>query len=507
MMESWDGSNAFLQGLSSNTLKTQAKKLGMEPLSVDRKVYLDPPPNVWRHFRNNPKSKINIPSSQIPFFVLLLLKPMYGLVDAPLLWQIALASFIVRDLKGIRSCYDENLYYWHDDDGQLAMLWTTHVDDIFAIYHQAIGDWAYKKLQGRFGTLKRQQLPLTHVGVRYERWGSGLLLHQHEFIKSIKPIEISKARAQQLKEALTSFEQHSYRSLLCQLLYATITLVFIHVEVVQLQQHNNSATVEHMLLANRILKRAKAHLIANGLHFPPLKWPLRLCSIADAGHATKNSSFAQEGQLILLTGDTTHALRVEKECVTPGTIQHLGGYAHCMGSRSGKSKRISHSTSHAETLSACTACSTAQMVAMRLTEIYSQFQPIPQQPHLTRLQQLIDMQDRGAYIIPIDHYTDCKDFWELCCGIRGVPSDKSQRLAVLSMREDRLSGRIRNFVLVDTNNMLADGLTKPGTFPELMRFATCGLWQLKPHATRPIMIRKLQKTAMYDESDLVNLKG
>ena len=147
------------------------------------------------------------------------------------------------------------------------------------------------------------------------------------------------------------------------------------------------------------------------------------------------------------------------------------------------------------------------MVAMRFTEIYNTFQPSPQQPFTTRLQHLIHLQDLGACICPIDHYTDCKEFGELCCGLRGVPSDKSQRLAVLSMREDRLSGRLRNFILVDTDNMLADGLTKPGTFPELMRYMTTGFWKLTPHATRPIMLRKLQRSAVYDEDDLVRIKG
>ena len=180
---------------------------------------------------------------------------------------------------------------------------------------------------------------------------------------------------------------------------------------------------------------------------------------------------------------------------------------HWMASRSGKSKRISHSTSHAETLSACSSSSTAQMIAMRLTEIYSDVHPIPSQPHMTRLQQLIHMQDQGLYCIPIDHYTDCKDLWELCCGLRGVPSDKSQRLAILSMREDRLSGRLRNFVLVDTHNMLADGLTKSGTFPALNEWATTGFWRMKAHETRPIMIRKLLRTMTYDEDDLISLRG
>ena len=144
---------------------------------------------------------------------------------------------------------------------------------------------------------------------------------------------------------------------------------------------------------------------------------------------------------------------------------------------------------------------------MRFTELFSDFIGSPRDIAQTRLQRLINLQTLGAFILPIDHVTDCKDFFELCCGMRGVPTDKSQRLAVLSMREDRLTGRIRNFILVDTDNMLADGLTKPGIFKRLMFMCTTGIWQLFPHATRPVLVRKLQRTSVYEEDDLLDLKG
>ena len=46
--------------------------------------------------------------------VLLLLKAMYGLVDAPLLWQLALTDFITKMLSGYKSKFDDNFFFWCD---------------------------------------------------------------------------------------------------------------------------------------------------------------------------------------------------------------------------------------------------------------------------------------------------------------------------------------------------------------------------------------------------------
>ncbi len=44
----------------------------------------------------------------IPLFVLELLKAMYGLVDAPLLFQMALLRFLTEEMGMIQSFHDEN---------------------------------------------------------------------------------------------------------------------------------------------------------------------------------------------------------------------------------------------------------------------------------------------------------------------------------------------------------------------------------------------------------------
>ena len=56
--------------------------------------------------------------------------------------------------------------------------------------------------------------------------------------------------------------------------------------------------------------------------------------------------------------------------------------------------------------------------------------------------------------------TDANDVFELCCGKRGVPQDKSQKLLILSLREKRLQGKIRRSYWINTLSMTANPLTK-----------------------------------------------
>ena len=140
VMETWDISTALLQGLKYEELKRHAKKLGIE-VRENREVYLAPPPNLWRHFREYKKSTINVSDCMAMFVVLLLLKPIYGTVDAPLLWQLALCLFIFQYLKGIQSVLDDSFLVWCSK-GQLAMTWTIHVDDIIVLAKMWFPQWA-----------------------------------------------------------------------------------------------------------------------------------------------------------------------------------------------------------------------------------------------------------------------------------------------------------------------------------------------------------------------------
>ena len=109
-MELWDFSNAFLQGLSFKELYARAAELGLE-VKAQRDVLFRPPPNVWRHLHALDGSTYRVEAWDIHLFILVLLKPMYGLVDAPFLWGIALSLVLKRELGGAPSLLDKDFYY------------------------------------------------------------------------------------------------------------------------------------------------------------------------------------------------------------------------------------------------------------------------------------------------------------------------------------------------------------------------------------------------------------
>ena len=502
-METWDISTAFLQGLRYEELKKHAKALGIE-IKENREVYLAPPPNVWRHFREYKNSTINIADTMICFFVLQLLKPIYGTVDAPLLWQLALCIFIIQDLKGIQSVFDDSFFTWSDANNNLIMIWTVHVDDIIVLATKLYHQWALQRMETRFGKIKRHALPFTHMGMTYELLGPRhLFIHQDAYLSTLSKIPINKSRP--LEADATAQETTEFRSLLCSLLWLCQTREDIYTETVQLQQATKTAKIQHLKQTNSLLDRAIRNRQQAGLHFPPLEGPLRLVSIADASHGNKMTSYPQEGMATLLMEDTLDLLKTDKKGnIDPKTMYLLGGKAHPLVISSSKSKRISHSTCHAETNSGYRSNLNTQFTALRFTEI---IMAKSKQPKAVDMMHVFE---NNLLEIRSDHVTDCFDFWQLCCGEKGIPSDKSSRLAVLSMREERLSGRIRGFIHCPTDYMLVDGLTKVAIFPVLMRHLTTGYWDTdvtKSTKGKTGTLRIMAPQKDFDEQDLVDLRS
>lgn len=113
---------------------------------------------------------------------------------------------------------------------------------------------------------------------------------------------------------------------------------------------------------------------------------------------------------------------------------------------------------------------------MRISEPFSHTlyrEPITAKSYIT-----LDVGGRPR-CIPVDHVTDCMDVCELCVGAEGVPSDKSQGVLILRLREDRWRRLIRFLFHFPTASMLADGLTKTGRFMQLLHFATTGIVSLR----------------------------
>ena len=67
-----------------------------------------------------------------------------------------------------------------------------------------------------------------------------------------------------------------------------------------------------------------------------------------------------------------------------------------------------------------------------------------------------------------------------------------------------MEGRIRYTIHVPTQAMVADGLTKVGTFLQLMGLATTGIWSIG--SDLQIRARRRTPTTTYSEQDLEGLQ-
>ena len=80
-----------------------------------------------------------------------------------------------------------------------------------------------------------------------------------------------------------------------------------------------------------------------------------------------------------------------------------------------------------------------------------------------------------------DHFIDCMDLWELCCGYKGIPQDKGHRLGILMLREERRSLRLRRLYFLRAKYMLPDMLTKflgPDS-NTLLEMVSSGCWHIE----------------------------
>lgn len=277
-------------------------------------------------------------------------------------------------------------------------------------------------------------------------------------------------------------------------------------DVVLLQTCVRCATIGHLKQANTLLARIKKYATGIGLYFAYMRPPFCAKSVHDACHVSRLSSYAIEGILVLLAEDRKDIVADKKTAVIrKEDVEKLGGPGHPMINTSNKAKRLSHSTSHAETNAGCRAKELAQMVNLRFSEVLQCGMCLPFRPRIS-LQDLIHVQEENLLVFPIDHFTDCGDLFDLVTGTKGTPQDKQQRLYILSLREDRARGLIRRFFLISSNIMLADSLTKHMLGRRFLDFCSTGVWRTRGADKNCRMRGRLDLGRDYTEQDLVELK-
>ena len=423
-IESWDVSGAFLKGLTFEKVRNSR---GIT--SPVRKVVIIAPANVWRRLAKFDAS-FRVDFERLDEWALLCIKPIYGLNDAPLAWQLCLHGHW-EEQGGVPSLLDENYFIWRMKDNDRASV-TTRVDDCGAEGPRKWLGEQYNLLVKKFGKVTRQTLPFTHCGVVYRKVPDGICVEQDDFCRKLKMVDIDQTRRDE--DDLTPLELTSFRSVLGGLLWLTATRLDIVAEVCTLQSMVTKAKISHLKQANAVVKRAQAEIGQGlGLCYRKLRAPYRLACIHDSSAAGSVRQYAQEGIMVALFEDKLRDYDSFEHVMDDHMTHKLGGKCHILWAHGAKAKRISHSTSHAETLSAVSGMQTSTLVAVRLAELL--YTPRP-----PTIQSLLLIQEGGVPELPCDGYTDCKDLFELASGSSSVPQDKTPRLYVMSLREARLCG-------------------------------------------------------------------
>ena len=139
-------------------------------------------------------------------------------------------------------------------------------------------------------------------------------------------------------------------------------------------------------------------------------------AVADAGHASKRSNYPYEGKLVLLMHDSFGRAATQEWLKGPASAA-LGGDGHVLFFSARRASRISHSTSHAETLSAIGCTQVAHLISGRLSEIFLAPRLLGRSPSI---RDLLWMQAANCQEVPVDHCSDCMDLFELITGSKGL---------------------------------------------------------------------------------------
>ena len=489
-LESLDIGGAFLKGYSFEAIRKALQKRGIQ--APERKVVVYPPANVWRHLAKF-DPQFDIGEDNISNYGLLCLKPIYGLNDAPLAWQMVLHEYVLAE-GATASKMDENFFMWRRDgvpDSIYGVL-TCHVDDLAIAGEAKWLDGLYERMVKKFKKVTRQTMPFEHCGAEYSETKQGLCISQKAFTERLQSTVVPNRPDD---DKLKPEEVTMFRSQLGALLWLTSTRLDLIAEVSFLQSKVTTAQIKDLKQTNNVIQKAKDYKEL-GIHYRRFKTKnQRLVCIHDASSASKGRNYAQEGVLVAVADDY-FVDNIAAETSDEDQVKLHGGAMHIIHAHGCKAKRVSYSTSHAETLSMVGGLETATLCMLRLAEMmHPKKEP--------SLKDLIEIQESGHPNLPMDFYGDCRDLFELVTGERTLPQDKTQRLYVLAVKEARLSGRLRYVNLVPTQSMTADCLTKSMVSECMMLLLTTGIVTFKNEKDHAVLSRTLPVFEEIEEDDLL----
>ena len=445
-----DVSEAFLRGLTFNELHETGHD------KVLREVQLILPPGSLELIRTLPGLSDFDPNTE----VLHLLKPGFGLKDAPRLWNLALQK-VLKKLGLVATQADPQFFIKHEG-GQLVLAMTTHVDDLKITGKPSEMAKVIKGLEEAFDTLKLDYDNFEHLGLRHTlNEDMSRSISQNHYVAELKPIPDAAVRLMNPEQVVDDTVRSQFQSLLGGVAWVAQTRPDAAVFISALQRKLKEPKAKDILNLNRVLKYLK--LKPMSLTFKRVEKPWRLVAISDSG-------FKGEDQDCLAVRSGIIGL-IDKDGPFQGrnTLQILEFVSK-------KQTKVCRSTFAAELHSALDLSGLSLTINSVMTEVL-------QGP--TSAANLLQKQESMSHALQISLVIDALSVYSAAAGEETQCTDQTMLLHLLSLRQ-LLRTSIQRLVWCDTRYLVCDGLNKGIIDRQPLRLlAEQGLWligaELKQH--------------------------
>ena len=386
--------------------------------------------------------------------VLRMLRPGFGLKDAPRAWSLALERTLA-DFGLFPACTDAQLYMKHVG-GRLVLIITVHVDDLKGAGEPKEVTDLIKHLEVKFGKLKREDKSFDHVGIKHEQKESGeIVMHQKSYAESLSVIDLSKYTFENSDTLVPAPLVKAYQTLLGGAAWMTMTCPAVCVYVSYLQRHSKGPTYKHVKDLNRLVRWLKRN--PQEIWYRRLTPPTRLVAVTDSAFSAGDTEgLVMRGCLLLL-------VEMANPSTSPvGRVQLLDWFAR-------KQPHVCRSTFAAELHAALDGLNQAMLVQTTLHEV---------QHGVMSADALLRARESGEMTPRLELAIDAKAVFDaLTAAVVRVPADKHLYLHLRKLREFLDERQLWRIWWVDTRMMLADGMTKGVVDRECLVRATLGRWR------------------------------
>jgi hypothetical protein len=231
-----DVGSAFLKSLTFKEIAA----LNNEP---ERKCAFMPPPGYSDFIRSLP----GCAHYDERLHELLLLKPVYGLKDAPRAWRRRLHAAMLQ-LKAENLRADRCIYVWRED-GRITAICSSHVDDLKLAGEPALIQHILSVLTTLFGKLKVVHKSFEHCGIwhEYQESDGSYHLHQNHFVERLKVPDCEGLPKHLPQQPLDEAQSAVFLSGLGSLAWLVQTRQDVAVYIQALQRNAKKPCVSHML--------------------------------------------------------------------------------------------------------------------------------------------------------------------------------------------------------------------------------------------------------------------